>query len=201
MSRRIIGLTGGIASGKSTVSHYLENIYKIPVLDADMYAREAVEKGSAILARILARYGRKVKTEDNSLDRQQLGEIIFNNPEEKIWLESQIHPYVRECFNRHLEQLEAAIVVFSIPLLFEAKLTHLVTEIWVVSCSFEQQIQRLTTRNNLSREQAITRINNQIPLAEKIALADIILDNSGDLEALYPQIDRAISSWLELNGR
>ncbi|MFM7716709.1 MAG: dephospho-CoA kinase, partial [Microcystis sp.] len=189
MSRRIIGLTGGIACGKSTVSHYLENIYKIPVLDADMYAREAVEKGSAILERILARYGRKVKTEDNSLNRQQLGEIIFNNPEEKIWLESQIHPYVRECFKRHLEQLEAPIVVCSIPLLLEAKLTHLVTEIWVVSCGFEQQIQRLTTRNNLTREQAIARINNQMPLAEKIALADIVLDNSGDLEALYTQID------------
>ncbi|GBE73625.1 dephospho-CoA kinase [Microcystis aeruginosa NIES-87] len=192
MSRRIIGLTGGIACGKSTVSHYLENIYKIPVLDADIYAREAVEKGSAILERILVRYGRKVKTEDNSLNRQQLGEIIFNNPEEKIWLESQIHPYVRECFKRHLEQLEAPIVVFSIPLLFEAKLTHLVTEIWVIYCSFEQQIQRLMTRNNLTREQAIARINNQMPLAEKIALADLVLDNSGDLEALYPQIDRAI---------
>jgi dephospho-CoA kinase len=199
MSRRIIGLTGGIACGKSTVSNYLENIYKIPVLDADMYAREAVEKGSAILERILARYGRKVKTEDNSLNRQQLGEIIFNNPEEKIWLESQIHPYVRECFKRHLEQLEAPIVVFSVPLLLEAKLTHLVTEIWVVSCGLEQQIQRLMSRNNLTREQAIARINNQMPLAEKIALADIVLDNSGDLEALYTQIDRAISSWLELN--
>lgn len=192
MSRRIIGLTGGIACGKSTVSNYLENIYKIPVLDADIYAREAVEKGSEILERILARYGRKVKTEDNSLNRQQLGEIIFNNPEEKIWLESQIHPYVRECFKHHLEQLEAPIVVFSIPLLFEAKLTHLVTEIWVIYCSFEQQIQRLMTRNNLTREQAIARINNQMPLAEKIALADIVLDNSGDLEALYTQIDRAI---------
>lgn len=195
MSRRIIGLTGGIACGKSTVSNYLENIYKIPVLDADIYAREAVEKGSEILERIFARYGRKVKTEDNSLNRQQLGEIIFNNPEEKIWLESQIHPYVRECFKRHLEQLEAPIVVFSIPLLFEAKLTYLVTEIWVISCSFEQQIQRLMTRNNLTREQAIARINNQMPLAEKIALADLVLDNSGDLEALYTQIDRAISSW------
>ena len=192
MSRRIIGLTGGIACGKSTVSNYLENIYKIPVLDADIYAREAVEKGSAILERIFVRYGRKVKTEDNSLNRQQLGEIIFNNPEEKIWLESQIHPYVRECFKRHLEQLEAPIVVFSIPLLFEAKLTYLVTEIWVVSCGLEQQIQRLMTRNNLTREQAIARINNQMPLAEKIALADIVLDNSGDLEALYTQIDRAI---------
>lgn len=192
MSRRIIGLTGGIASGKSTVSNYLENTYKISVLDADIYAREAVQIGSPILERIFQRYGAKVKTEDNCLDRQQLGEIIFNNYAEKIWLESQIHPYVRDCFKRHLEQLEAPIVVFSIPLLFEAQLTHLVTEVWVVSCSFEQQIQRLMTRNNLSKEQAIARINNQMPLAEKIALADIVLDNSGDLEALYSQIDRAI---------
>jgi len=193
MSRRIIGLTGGIASGKSTVSNYLENTYKIPVLDADIYAREAVQIGSPILERIFQRHGTKVKTEDNCLDRQKLGEIIFNNPEEKIWLESQIHPYVRECFKRHLEQLEASIVVFSIPLLFEAKLTHLVKEIWVVSCSFEQQIQRLINRNNLNKEQAIARINSQIPLAEKIALADIVLDNSGNLQDLYTQIDRAIN--------
>ena len=193
MSRRIIGLTGGIACGKSTVSNYLENIYKIPVLDADIYAREAVEKGSAILERIFQRYGRKVKTEDNSLNRQQLGEIIFNNPEEKIWLESQIHPCVRECFKRHLEQLEAPIVVCSIPLLLEAKLTHLVTEIWVVSCGLEQQIERLMTRNNLSREQAIARINNQMPLAEKCDRADVILDNSGSLADLLKQVDRYLN--------
>jgi dephospho-CoA kinase len=192
MSRRIIGLTGGIACGKSTVSNYLENTYKIPVLDADVYAREAVQKGSPILEKIFQRYGTKVKSQDNYLDRQQLGEIIFNNPEEKFWLESQIHPYVRECFNQNLAQLDDPVVVFSIPLLFEAQLTHLVTEIWVVSCSFEQQIQRLVTRNNLTREQAIARINNQMPLAEKIALADIVLDNSGSLENLYTQIDRAI---------
>jgi dephospho-CoA kinase len=192
MSSRIIGLTGGIACGKSTVSNYLESTYKIPVLDADIYAREAVQKGSPILERIFQRYGTKVKTQDNSLDRQQLGEIIFNNSKEKLWLENQIHPYVRDCFNKNLKQLESSVVVFSIPLLFEAKLTHLVTEIWVVSCSFDQQIQRLVTRNNLTREQAIARINNQMPLAEKIALADLVLDNSGSLEDLYTQIDRAI---------
>jgi dephospho-CoA kinase len=192
MSRRIIGLTGGIACGKSTVSHYLENTYKIPVLDADVYAREAVQKGSPILEKIFQRYGAKVKSQDNSLDRQQLGEIIFNNSPEKLWLESQIHPYVRECFKQNLAQLDHPIVIFSIPLLFEAKLTHLVTEIWVVFCSFKQQIQRLVTRNNLTKEQAIARINNQMPLAEKIALADIVLDNSGSLEDLYTQIDRAI---------
>jgi dephospho-CoA kinase len=192
MSSRIIGLTGGIACGKSTVSNYLENTYKIPVLDADIYAREAVQKDSPILERIFQRYGTKVKTQANFLDRQQLGEIIFNHPEEKLWLESQIHPYVRDCFSQHLKQLESPIVVFSIPLLFEAKLTHLVTEIWVVACSFEQQIQRLISRNNLTREKAIARINNQMPLAEKIALADLVLDNSGSLDDLYTQIDRAI---------
>jgi dephospho-CoA kinase len=192
MSKRIIGLTGGIACGKSTVSNYLEDTYKIPVLDADIYAREAVQTGSPILERIFQHYGTKIKTKDNSLDRQKLGEIIFNNPEEKLWLESQIHPYVRDCFNDNLGQLDASVVVFSIPLLLEAKLTYLVTEIWVVFCSFEQQIQRLITRNNFTKEQAIARINNQMPLAEKIALADIVLDNSGNLEDLYTQIDQAI---------
>jgi dephospho-CoA kinase len=192
MKRRIIGLTGGIACGKSTVSNYLADTYHIPVLDADVYAREAVAVGSPILEAIFDRYGTTVQNSDRSLDRKKLGEIIFTHPEEKQWLESQIHPYVRQCFAVNLEKCASAMVVFSIPLLFEAKLTHLVTEIWVVSCSPEEQMQRLLQRDSLSREQAIARINNQMPIEQKIARADVILDNSGSVDDLYQQIARSI---------
>lgn len=192
MKRRIIGLTGGIACGKSTVSNYLANRYKIPVLDADIYAREAVAIGSPILERIFDRYGETVRGNGGNLDRKKLGEIIFRDPIEKRWLENQIHPFVRECFAKNLEKIQDEIVVFSIPLLFEAGLTGIVTEIWVVYCSREEQIDRLIQRDSLTREQAIARINNQMPIEQKIAVADVIFDNSSSLDELYRNIDRAI---------
>lgn len=191
-NKRLIGLTGGIATGKTTVSDYLAEKYHLPVLDADLYAREAVAVGSPILQNILARYGDRVKAADNSLDRKALGDIVFNNPVEKRWLESQIHPFVRDRFSQELEQIASDTVVMSIPLLFEANLTDTVTEIWVVSCDRSLQIQRLQQRNNLTRAQAEARIDSQLPLAEKIALADTALQNNNNLQGLYEQVDRAI---------
>ena len=191
-SHRLIGLTGGIGTGKSTVSRYLAERYQLPILDADLYAREAVAPDSPILAEIVNRYGRSVQEADGTLNRQRLGEIIFNSAEEKRWLESIIHPFVRERFALELERLLAQTVVLVIPLLFEANLTDLVTEIWVVACSQEEQIERVTKRDRLSQEQAIARINNQLPMATKIAAADAVLDNSS-LEVLYRQIDRLMT--------
>jgi len=129
---------------------------------------------------------------DGSLNRSALGEIIFNDSGEKQWLESQIHPYVRDRFTSELGKITAETVVLSIPLLFEANLTHLVTEIWVVFCDEATQLERLQKRNNLSLEQAQTRIKNQIPLTKKVALADVVIDNNSDLTSLYQQCDRYI---------
>jgi dephospho-CoA kinase len=191
-SKRLIGLTGGIATGKTTVSNYLATQYHLPILDADVYAREAVAQDSLILQTVFQRYGDKVKLANASLDRTALGEIIFNDPQEKQWLESQIHPYVRDRFEQELSKINNNTIVLSIPLLFEAQLTNLVTEIWVVSCDRSLQIARLQQRNGLTAKQAQARIDSQIPLAEKIAAADIVLDNNGDLTDLYAQIDAGI---------
>lgn len=193
LSKRIIGLTGGIGTGKTTVSNYLANIYKIPVLDADIYARQAVMPNSPIFQKILIRYGSKIVDSNGELNRQALGEIIFNNSLEKQWLESEIHPFVYNCFVHNINKINAPIVVLAIPLLFEAKMTDLVNEIWVVTCDFPQQIARITSRNNLTEKQAIARIENQLPLGEKVALADIIIDNNGNLDNLFRQIDRQIN--------
>ncbi len=190
---RLIGLTGGIATGKTTVSNYLAEEYNLPVLDADIYAREAVAKNSPILQTIFARYGDKVKLANDNLDRSSLGEIVFNDAQEKQWLENQIHPYVRDRFQQELQYTLNNTVVLDIPLLFEAKLTDTVTEIWVVSCDRALQIDRLQQRNNLSLEQAQSRIDNQLPLAEKVAAADVILHNNADLTCLYAQVDTAIN--------
>lgn len=198
---RLIGLTGGISTGKTTVSNYLAGTYPFAIWDADVYAREAVQPDSPVLRRIVSRYGSGILLSDGSLDRQQLGSLVFDNLTELQWLEQQIHPIVRDRFLQNIEKLrqeeedaeKTAILV--IPLLFEANLTNLVSEIWVVSCSPEQQRQRLIQRaqGSLTPEQAQLRIDSQIPLAEKCRQADVVLDNSSTLEALYQQVDEAIA--------
>jgi dephospho-CoA kinase len=189
----IIGLTGGIATGKSTVAQYLNEQYSLPIFDADIIARQAVELNSPILQRIVDRYGNQILHPDGSLNRAKLGQIIFHDAQEKQWLEKQIHPFVYDYFQDVINRVNDPIIVFVIPLLFEANMTDLVTEIWVVYCSLEQQIARLLCRNNLTLEEAQRRINSQIPLTEKLPQADVVINNQGDLQKLYVQIDRIMS--------
>ncbi len=188
--RRIIGLTGGIGTGKTTVSNYLAQAYQLPILDADLYAREAVQTNSPVLENIRQRYGGNILLDDGSLNRRALGDIVFNNSAEKSWLEAQIHPYVRQCFQTQLDNIQGNTVVFVIPLLFEAGLTNLVTEIWVVTCPESQQLERICQRDQISAQQAQARIQSQIPLAQKVAAADVVLDNSFTEEGLRNQVDR-----------
>jgi dephospho-CoA kinase len=194
---RVIGLTGGVGMGKTTVSNYLKEKHGLPVLDADIYAREAVAPDSPILAKILGRYGADILLSTGALDRPRLGEIIFNNASERQWLEQQIHPYVRHRIEAELQTLVAQgcmTVVLVIPLLFEAHMTDLVSEIWVVRALADQQIERLRQRDRLNLEQVQARINSQMPIEVKIAQADVVLDNSSTLEDLFQQIDRALKA-------
>ncbi|NJM98583.1 MAG: dephospho-CoA kinase [Phormidesmis sp. RL_2_1] len=189
--RRIIGLTGGIATGKSTVSDYLASRYGLTVLDADVYAREAVAQGQEILGRIRDRYGPDILLADGTLNRPRLGQIIFNDRSEKQWIEQQIHPFIRTKFETATESFPLTqTLVYSIPLLFEANLTHLVTEIWVVFCQPAQQQERLIQRNQFSVIDAQARINSQLSLIKKCKMADYVLDNSGSETHLYAQIDK-----------
>jgi dephospho-CoA kinase len=189
----IIGLTGGIGMGKTTVSRYLTDRYHLPILDADIYAREAVLPDSPILAQIVDRYGREMLQPDGSLDRRRLGEIVFQSASDRIWLEQQIHPYVRQRMTSESQRLADPIQVFVIPLLFEANLTHLVNIIWVVYCSESQQIERLMQREKLTMGQAQSRIKSQMPIQEKCDRADTILDNSATPAQLLAQVDQAVN--------
>jgi dephospho-CoA kinase len=201
MTKNLIGLTGGIATGKSTVANYLATTYNLPILDADIYARDAVSVGSPILSQIAEKYGREIILSDGNLNRSKLGEIIFHQPEERYWVEGVIHPYVRNCFAKAINESSANTLILVIPLLFEANLENLVNQIWVVSCSPQQQKERLIERNNLTPEQAAARINSQLPIVEKIARADVVLDNSANLESLLQQIDKVLlqdSTFLEI---
>lgn len=194
MTQRIIGLTGGIATGKSSVAAYLETRYKLPILDADIYARDAVRPGSVALANIAQRYGAEILQADGNLDRKQLGNIVFNDESERAWLEGQIHPYVCDRILSAQRQLTAPIVVAVVPLLFEAKMTDLATEIWVVVCADEQQCQRLMRRDSISRSQAEARIASQMPLMEKARQATVVIDNNSDLARLHHQVAQAMNA-------
>ena len=183
--QRRIGLTGGIASGKSSVGRLLA-ARGLPVLDADVYAREALAPGSPGAQAVLARYG--------TLDRVALGRIVFADGAERQWLEQLVHPLVRTRFATELEGLAAApVVVLMIPLLFEAGLEALCSEVWLVDCEESQQLARLMARDQFSEADARARIGAQWPLARKRGLADVVIDNSRAAVDLADQVARALA--------
>jgi len=186
---RIVGLTGGIATGKTTVSDYLASRYQFPVFDADILAREAVATGTPTLNAIAARYGPDILLADGSLDRKALGAIIFQDAAERHWLEAQIHPEVRTRLLAAIAHCQSNTIVLAVPLLFEARMEDLATEIWVVTCPPEVQLARLMARDGLTEAQARDRIAAQMPLTEKIARADCILENSGPIADLLHWVD------------
>ena len=181
-AQRRIGLTGGIATGKSTVGRLME-AEGLPVLDADHYAREVLAPGSPGAAAVLQRYGDSVRADGTgpewpTIDRGALGSIVFSDPFEKHWLEELVHPLVRQRFDQALAELVAEpTVVLMIPLLFEAGLEGLCSEIWLVDCNEAQQLERLMQRDGLSAIDAEARINAQWPLAQKRPLSDVLIDN------------------------
>ena len=179
-SQRRIGLTGGIASGKSSVGHWLAQ-QGLPVLDADQFAREALAPGRPATTSVMQRYGAGVQADGGAaVDRAALGRIVFQDPAERRWLEQLVHPIVRERFDQALSlHAKAPAVVLMIPLLFEAGLESLCSEIWLVECDASQQLERLIARDGLSPDAAQARIAAQWPLSRKLGLADHVLANRG----------------------
>ena len=190
-TQRIIGITGGIACGKTTVANYLGDRYGLPILDADVYARSALTEENLRL--IGDRYGQGIFHPDGSLDRRRLAQIIFADPAEKKWLESLIHPYVRDKLVHGIKAHFPHTVVAVVPLLFEANMTDLVSEIWLIHCPKELQLERLIQRNQLSQTEAEQRINSQQPASAKIPFVDHVLDSSLPLEQLYQQVQRVMA--------
>lgn len=202
---RTIGLTGGIATGKTTAADYLARAHGAALLDADRLAREAVAPGTPALAAIADRYGPEILQPDGTLDRARLGEIVFNDAAERTWVEAQIHPVVRDRLRAGIAawRLRQSLpdpagdggpLVLVVPLLFEAGLVDLVEEVWVVACPEPKQRDRLAARNGLTDAQARARIASQMPLKDKCDRADWVLDNSGSPEGLYRQIDRVMAA-------
>ena len=188
--QRRIGLTGGIASGKSSVAALLQK-RGCPVLDADCYARETLAQGTSASNAVVARYGERIKKDGTSdIDRAGLAAIVFNDPNERSWLEELIHPIVQRRFDEALRSLpEAPIVILMIPLLFEAGLAAWCSEIWVVRCTALQQRERLMARNNCTEAEATQRISAQWPIDIKVQRADSVINNSGQIDDLHDQLD------------
>lgn len=197
---RRIGLTGGIATGKSTAARLLTERYGIPVLDADRFARDALAPGTQATLAVLDRYGAVVRaahppSDAPAIDRQALAQIVFADPAERRWLEQLVHPIVRASFATGLRRLEGEpVVVLMIPLLFEAHLEGLCSEIWVVDCGSEaEQIRRLQLRDAITAEAAASRLRAQMPIAEKLARADRVIHNIGEEGELLAQLERALT--------
>lgn len=181
MAIRVVGLTGGIATGKSSVARYLMERGAV-VIDADELARLAVQPGSPALGRIVELFGTDVLLADGSLDRWKMRTLVFGNDENRRQLERIVHPEIKRLAD---ERIAAAagrgerIVFYMAPLLIEAGITGRVDEIWVVTLRPEVQLRRLMERDGISREDALKIIQSQMPLAEKERHGRVVIDNSG----------------------
>lgn len=182
----IIGLTGGIATGKSTVARWLEEA-GARLLDADVLAREVVLPGTPGYAAVATRFPSAI-TPEGELDRRTLGALVFSDEAARKDLEAIVHPRVGDRLRQGLSGTGDQVVVLVIPLLFEAGLEHLAHEVWVVSSPPELQLERLLSRDRLSPEEAHRRIASQWPIERKEALADRVIANTGTLEELRAQV-------------
>jgi dephospho-CoA kinase len=185
----IVGLTGGIGSGKSTVAQIFKT-FGIVVVDADAVAREVVEPGTEALAQITEHFGTEILNSDGSLNRAELRSKIFEDGKEKNWLENLLHPIIRREMLHQLEEADTVYKILEAPLLFENKLQDLCTKSILVDLNPEQQINRSSQRDFVSEESIQRIIDAQMSREDKQALADYVIDNSGARDALEPQVMR-----------
>ncbi len=189
---KVIGLTGGIGTGKSTVSAYLKH-KNIPIVDADRIAREITAPGSPLLENIRALLGDEVFFEDGTMDRQKVASVIFSDEDIlKAYEEITTAEAVRRCIKEiefYRQQDIYPMIVLDAPLLFECGMESYTDENWVVDADLEIRISRVMERDSISRQAIMDRIHRQMSSAKKLELADFVIDNSGSLEELYVQID------------
>ena len=189
---KIVGLTGGISSGKSTVSSYLKQL-KIPVIDADEVARKVVEPNSQGAREIRKTFGSDVFEEDGSLNRQKLGALIFSNAENRQKLDDLLQPLIKIMILNEIEEYRQkgeTMIVLDLPLLFEKHYEKLCEEIIVVYVPRELQLERLMKRNQYTKQEALSRIDSQLSIEEKRKRATVLLDNQGTVQQLYQQVEQ-----------
>ena len=191
---KMIGLTGGIASGKSTVSRMLAEL-GASIIDADQLAREVVAPGLPAWQEIVSWLGEEILLADGAINRRILGERVFSDLLQRRRLEQIIHPRIREKLERTLAAVAeqgAQVVVLDVPLLLESNWNEMVDDVWVVYVKPEVQLQRLMNRDGLTKEAALQRISSQMSLDEKVRRAQVVIDNSDDLEQTRAQV---LAAW------
>lgn len=194
----VLGLTGGIASGKSTVSQHFKNL-GYPVIDADVIAREVMEPGEPGYTKVVNFFGPESINPDQSLNRKRVGEIVFSDPEKLKQLNILVHKEIfSEIMKKKSEMSEQdyPLIVLDIPLLYEAGYEKYVDTVMVVYTDYDTQLSRLRNRDQLTEEEAVNRINSQESLESKKSKADVIIDNNGTIEQTIEQIN----NWLTENG-
>ena len=181
----IVGLTGGIASGKSLVARIFKDL-GAHIIDADRIVRELLEPGLETWKEVSEHFGTGILKPDRCIDRRKLGEIVFNDPEKRLWLNNCLHPRVFEAYTAQVKRLTArapdSIVVFDAALLIETGFNKKMDKTVLVYAHSDQQLTRLTKRDGFSREQALARIESQMPLSEKRGYADYVIENTGTRE-------------------
>ncbi len=187
----IIGLTGGIGTGKSTVSKYLRE-HNFAIVDADLISREVVEPGKPLLKELEDAFGSEIINADGSLNRKGLAAIVFNDVEQRKLMDSIMHKEIlaemRRCMEAYMEQGSYQGVIIDAPLLFEIGLEKWCGQVWLVTAELGVRIERVCARDNAKPEEVEARIRNQMSDDEKKKLSDVILDNSGTLENLHKQL-------------
>lgn len=187
----IIGLTGGIATGKSTVSKTLQDL-NITVIDADKIAHDVLKRED-VKQKIVNKFGHSVLDPEGNINRKKLGQIVFDHKKKLRELEEITHPKILDIIKERIDNFDKQeLIVLDAPLLFETSLDDIVDESWVIYTSQETQIKRLKSRDGLDREEALKRIEAQMPLAKKKQKADILIENEGSIQELKDKINKLV---------
>ena len=187
---KVIGLTGGIGSGKSTVSQFLQEL-GVVVLDADKVGHEAYLPGTETWRELVAAFGKEILTPDDNIDRKKLGGIVFSNPESLARLNQIVHPRMFEMMKERIEEYRrqgVKVVVLEAAILLEAKWTPLVDEVWVTVASESAVVERAKERTGLPEEQILARIRSQLSVEERIKHANVVIYNDGNLDELKAKV-------------
>lgn len=194
----VIGLTGGIASGKTTVADLFNQEFGIEIVDADIVARQVVEPNTLGLNAIIEKFGHQVIQHDGTLDRAKLREIIFSQPESKTWLNQLLHPMIRKQMLDELTKVKSDYALLVIPLMVENNLQSLADKILVVDVDEETQIQRTVERDKVDASQAKSILASQASREQRLAIADYVIKNDAKNQKLLPQITELHQKFLEM---
>ena len=194
----VVGLTGGIASGKTTVANLFHDHFAIEIVDADIIAREVVEPGSEGLTRITEHYGHEILLSDGTLNRRYLREIIFADVAEKQWLDALLHPIIRHRMLHQLNDVVSPYALLVIPLMAENNLQTLTNRVLVVDVDQNTQIKRTMIRDGISEQQAHAIINSQATREQRLAISDDVIENNTKNQQLLYQITKLHQKYLEM---